>query len=769
MSKSQSYETLWNKRVLPVTGTYVGSRIPNQADCPTGCSATDFMLRANLPLEYPQRLSYDIIKGLSDKDQWEAEKAYQSLVKSFAEKTSKNNGNSNLGNFDSESVIYAVKTGFTSDDELHFYGNNQDSKTDFLLFVKHILEFLPNNPSGMAVSSHLKRAMGAKYGSTDRDDTPMLQLYEIGDLNFYRDAYITDKTAKFTSSVTSSTASLNKMMYPAIAANPTSALAHEVVGALEGSNTWVDGTPRTQIGSRKYTNEEAVKRKEDFEKQLNAILTGGGTAAQRETRERNLRARRALEELDELTVAQESAVRKRLPADVVTPGHNVEFSDAQKACAKALLKEIDMTLYKCIIDNLRGQSRIEASNFSRIHEGYYLVQHLNFFYRGVSTAASTELTTQIVDFPNWFPSDTDPKDSLVRFQELNINLQSFENQGFTDAQQVTFILRALNENIHYHPLSQSLESKDSGSIKVEELIARIVRFYNDTHKGWGFDMTPAERGSKHKNSATKEQVGSKQKKMEKQINSMQAQIQKLSGNKPPWAKRKFNGKQSQKDTDKKPKQLCVICGKTGHLAKNCYNKPSGIVCFKCGKPGHIAPKCKTNSSANAANPSAKKSVKTGDKGDVDTMDIDQINYAQTCTKCQRPGHKAENCRTIPCYKCHSLMRHDWNTCNGVAKAFFLAEKAEEGEIPLVDKGKYPENGTYKYPENGTFKSVLTRTVKSQKDVREMLKLTNRFQLLVNDTDSISTSSKQENCDELVSFALDSDDEDWLETASLTDQ
>ena len=88
MSKSQSYETLWNKRVLPVTGTYVGSRIPNQADCPTGCSATDFMLRANLPLEYPQRLSYDIIKGLSDKDQWEAEKAYQSLVKSFAEKTS---------------------------------------------------------------------------------------------------------------------------------------------------------------------------------------------------------------------------------------------------------------------------------------------------------------------------------------------------------------------------------------------------------------------------------------------------------------------------------------------------------------------------------------------------------------------------------------------------------------------------------------------------------------------------------------------------------
>lgn len=770
----QTYETAWNKRIPPVAGIYTGERAPNQSDCPTGCSAVDFMLSGELPLTIPTECP-EISKEYDEKGYMDHQKSFQAERKAFWEKTSKNNGNPNLGNFDSNSIISAVRDGFNNDENLHFYGNNEDSETDFLMFIKHVLALIPSTPSGQAVKSVLKKAMGANYGSSDRLKTPLLELFDDGNLNIYQQDYLASKNVVYTSSVTAITASLNRILYPAIAPNPASALPHEQAGALIGSLTWADAasTPRNQVGSRKYTTAETVIRRKNFETALAALMaTPGLTQAAFSAQERALRGARALEELDELTIGQEIGVRKQIPRDAVQPNTNIEFTMEQKVCAKELLAEIDKTLYKCVIENLRGQARTEATNFSKIDQGYLLVQHMNFFYRGVSTATSTDITTQIVGFSDWFPHDSDPKDSLIRFQELNLKLSSYEGHGFTDQQQVTFILKALNENIHYHPLSQTLESKDSGSIKCEELISRIVRFYNDTHKGWGFDMTAAERGSKHKNSATKQSIENKHKKLLKKVNSMQEQIQKLTSKN--GFKRKFNG--SQNSDNKKAKKPCVICGKTGHLPSFCRNKPDGIVCFKCGKKGHKSPDCKSEkSSANAS----KKSAKVDSDGDVETIDKGKANNAavKKCAKCRRTGHSAKECRTKPCPHCKSLQKHDWNECDGHAKAFFLCEEIEEGEYHLNDNGKTPENGTFTdpqkghfqlYPKNKTFKSALMKGIEDRKDTsyNKMVNISNQFQILTVSENSLSLhSSKQEDCDELVSFAIDPNDEDWYETMS----
>ena len=233
--------------------------------------------------------------------------------------------------------------------------------------------------------------------------------------------------------------------------------------------------------------------------------------------------------VDDLTPTHEAAVVRMVPLDAVVPGQNVEFTDAQKLCSRELHAEIDKTLYRCIMDNLRGQANREATTFNAKDKGYKLLQHLNFIYRGDSTANTAETVQQNTDFSSWFPPMGDPKDSLIRFQELN--LATFERHSIPDAVQCKIVIAALNKNLNYHILSASLEldSNDAGTIKLEDLCNKIARFYNDTHKGWGFNVTAEEHGFGKRNGATRESLQQQNKKLEQKVNSMQARMNQIQG------------------------------------------------------------------------------------------------------------------------------------------------------------------------------------------------------------------------------------------------
>ena len=61
----------------------------------------------------------------------------------------------------------------------------------------------------------------------------------------------------------------------------------------------------------------------------------------------------------------------------------------------------------------------------------------------------------------------------------------------------------------------------------------------------------------------------------------------------------------------KPGMLCNRCGRSGHIAKSCWQTDAtkradqqasssrGIICFRCNGPGHIARNCRVDASGNA--------------------------------------------------------------------------------------------------------------------------------------------------------------------------
>ena len=43
---------------------------------------------------------------------------------------------------------------------------------------------------------------------------------------------------------------------------------------------------------------------------------------------------------------------------------------------------------------------------------------------------------------------------------------------------------------------------------------------------------------------------------------------------------------------------CYMCGKAGHIIRDCPRNSSGSACFKCGQNGHIAKDCKATNLEN---------------------------------------------------------------------------------------------------------------------------------------------------------------------------
>jgi len=126
---SQSYKTLWIERLPPADGKYTSSREPSNANVPTGCQATDFMLTSRLPLTVPVQLKYEnsaYWDTLSSRDQNDNEKRFHDLARQFREDTKKNPMNINLGNLDAEAIYTKVWNFFQADPKKRFCGNRVD-------------------------------------------------------------------------------------------------------------------------------------------------------------------------------------------------------------------------------------------------------------------------------------------------------------------------------------------------------------------------------------------------------------------------------------------------------------------------------------------------------------------------------------------------------------------------------------------------------------------------------------------------------------------
>ena len=778
--KEQPYEKLWKKREIPPVGKFTSSRPPNLDDVPSGDDSVDYMLRSELPLEKPRDMSLydsDSYKLLSPSEKADVKKAYSEAEKIYHSKTKVNTGNGYLGNFDKDLLISEVNKRFrertkeeNSDGDLFFYGNGFDSKTDYLAFIKRIQECLPLSLAGKAVESFCKRAMGSKYDPEGTTQTePLLQFHELP-LKFYEDSYITEKQTAFTTSMAESTRKINQLVFPEIPAQPGAVgpdAAALLVGAAVGDPNFRDGTARNALtvpvpGHTRVRAKAAADRKEAaLRAHLATPIAGGHTGVNLQ----NLTFERAqqAESVYDLTVAQEAAALRLIPLNSLQPNQNVEFTWEQKHCARELQAAMSNVLYCVIMDNTRGQAHTTCENFGRKGDGWGLCKHLNFLYRGGSIVTTSHLQSSITSFPSWFEKHGDPTDSLVKFRQLNEQLHSFRNMGFSESMQVNTIFSALQNNIHYHVLSATLDSLPHAEHTVENLTVRIVKFYQDSHKGWGFDQTAKERGGKFRELSTKV---TETQKLKAQLNSMQQQMQKMQQNN--GFKSKFKRKAASVggasgsgsaggNKSKKLKRDCAICGKSNHSTSMCNLKPDGTFCYKCGLLGHTADKCNSKltvfekkSAGKVANTATKPTTVTFATG------TDSAEPREFCTICKRSGHLASVCKTVPCRKCGSKERHDWMGCTGSARAFSIEKGVDEGESyksilvsdPTVSKWSNPKKKT----------CLKFKHLRLSND--DCLKTANRFETLSldrvklsgielseTDSDSISSLSPHQNAGE----------------------
>jgi len=163
--------------------------------------------------------------------------------------------------------------------------------------------------------------------------------------------------------------------------------------------------------------------------------------------------------------------------------------------------------------------------------------------------------------------------------------------------------------------------------------------------------------------------------MQDRIKQLGAQSKWKTGKRAAPGNGNFGSKKSKRTTP------CVFCKGDHHLA-GCTSKlkPEGTACFTCGKPGHKSFEC-PHKAGGSANPitdaTAKKSVA---KKSLPAS-------SGTCPRCHRGDHLEADCHTKACPECDSLSAHNWNKCDGTAKAFYLCGSTEiegeksEGEIP----------------------------------------------------------------------------------------
>ena len=367
------------------------------------------------------------------------------------------------------------------------------------------------------------------------------------------------------------------------------------------------------------------------------------------------------------------------------------------------------------------------------------------------------------------------------FKESALQLATFDGHKLSDIVLCNIIVAALNKNSNYQNLSISLDGRDAGTLKIEELCNSIIRFWSDTHINWGFNLTAEELNSGKKKAESLRQL-------RKQVNSMQADMSKsrvkpngANANMFAWPKRKFSaggrggfaggrgggaggaGGGDKLFDSKKAKSACVFCGKPGHPARDCRKKPDVIACFKCSREGHKANVCTNDVPDASANAAAAVPKKTA-------ADSKPKQSGERCTKCHRYGHSSAECWTRPCPQCDSLSAHDWNKCDGTANEFSLSQNAE-----TVEGGKHEgENPQL------TYVSILKRPKKplAKKVVKFVsIGVMNRFLALSVAEDAPPSvifsaeandgpiSPKQSNDGEIVSSALNADDRDWWETLS----
>jgi len=143
-------------------------------------------------------------------------------------------------------------------------------------------------------------------------------------------------------------------------------------------------------------------------------------------------------------------------------------------------------------------------------------------------------------------------------------LSNYEGYTLTETVQCSFVLTALHKNPNYREFVIQFDTTDAGTIKLKDLCGRAVKYFQNTHESWGFNVTSAEhRGNKHDQS----------KELKKQLNSMQAQIKQLGKSTGRWNTGKRAAPGGGNFGCKKPRKPCVFC-KGDHHPGSC-NPSSG--------------------------------------------------------------------------------------------------------------------------------------------------------------------------------------------------
>jgi len=379
------------------------------------------MLANGLPLKRPVELLYansGFWHSLTSREQNDYEKRHHDLVRQFRDDTRKNPMNINLGNLDAEAIYAPVRDHFQSEPKRRFCGNGIGAKIVFLTFVKDIQASLPSDPQGKGILSLMKKAMGCNHGENNRDNTRELPLHEDGSLNIYQEHYLAEKQALCVTAVDKNTAALDRLRYPAIAADPAAvAGTPQAVGALVGVPTWADNSPRAVLGTYLNTSDVARTREEAADIAFNAAPVPGSAGAQVQRQQQHEQTKLTARRHD-LTPAQEAAVHRMVPETALAVNQNIEFSADQISCINELQPAMNSIVYRCVYENLRDQAQLHAQGLHIKGDGHQLIVELNFLYRGFSTKCAVDLTKQITDFPMWFEKTKDPTNCFIAYQNV---------------------------------------------------------------------------------------------------------------------------------------------------------------------------------------------------------------------------------------------------------------------------------------------------------------------------------------------------------------